>query len=413
MGSLKDLEEIFSPGAAIGSIEQFCGRTDQLERASKALRKKGISLTIYGFRGVGKSSLGYQVISMARRDKSFEDMEGEVVLPKKKFHVTYCSVAFGVSDVNGIILEVLSAPDGVGEHLPAEQKTEVRDIKLGVGIGSAKLGGGKSVSQVTQGVRSQISSLLLNSITRQKKDSGLDCLIVIDELDRVADKSGLAELIKACEKYPVKFVLIGISTDIERLLDDHTSIKRQLRGGTILVPPMTQDETREIMVQANSDLAGRIEFSTNSIDYIVNLSEGHPYLVHCIGDACLDLAQDMGRKIVTERMANKAMQNLASDESFDLEASYRKAVKGSAYREYVLKAFAETKDSEMRTKEVYSRIESETFIERASIGTFTGHLAKEEYGSPIENIRHGVYQFTDNIFKVYCRSRPFSYWEIK
>ena len=68
-----DLQNVFTPAAAIEDSDRFSGRQEQLDKISMALQSEGTQIVIYGNRGVGKSSLARQLSRLARGDQTVID----------------------------------------------------------------------------------------------------------------------------------------------------------------------------------------------------------------------------------------------------------------------------------------------------------------------------------------------------
>lgn len=406
-----NIHKVFSPGKALSSIGQFCGRQDQLEKSARALLQDGISIVIYGFRGVGKSSLALQVKAIAENDQDAINRLPENLRMDFSFFTSLANCAYGIEDVNQVILEILSESGDLNKYLPEERREEVNKIRLAVGASKAKLTGEKSTQKTSGRVDSQLSSIFAATVkiavSQSKKE---EVLVIVDEFDKVSEKTHFAEFMKSVEHLPVRFVVVGISDDVSQLLDDHKSVQRQIRGGTIYVPAMSHQEQLQIFSHANDKLHGEYEFSEPAQEYIANCASGHPYLVHCLGYNSLLAAEKNHTRMVTQKIAETALSDLTNDAEFDLEKSYKDAVKGSDIREYLLKAFADQPDEELLTKVVYPTILKEAGIPRNSLNSYAGHLVKEEYGAPLRRLGYGRYRFQDNVFKAYCRVRPYLFW---
>jgi Cdc6-like AAA superfamily ATPase len=71
-----------------------------------------------------------------------------------------------------------------------------------------------------------IEELLLKSVSRLAEEHKQRVLIVIDEVDRMKEKVGLAAFIKVASSSDLKFVLVGIAESVSDLLTDHRSLER-------------------------------------------------------------------------------------------------------------------------------------------------------------------------------------------
>ncbi|MFO1201729.1 MAG: ATP-binding protein [Tabrizicola sp.] len=412
---------VFSPNSVIESIRDFAGRQEQLEKAATALSMKGASIVIFGYRGVGKSSLAQQVRHIAENDEATISRLPDDLQHNYSFKSFFINAAFGVDDVNGALLGFFGDDQDLRKYLPRQLLKAVDDLQLS---GSLKVSPVKNMVEVTAGsnlkhseetapiqVDRTIFTAFRSAVLNCSKDIGRELIFFIDEFDKIKHKNGFGDFMKACEMLPVRFCLVGIAQDIPSLLADHESARRLIRDGQIRVPPMSEAEQQEIFTGVHEKLDGAYEFSVDARNFIISCSQGHPYIVHKLGHEALLLAKRRQYKMVTESIARQALKAITKDPSaFDLESQFRQAVKDSSHREYVLKAFSKVDGDEIRTKVVYAKIAEDAEIRRESIPTFVGHLLKEEFGQPLVKVRHGVYRFRDRIFKAYCAARPYDFW---
>jgi hypothetical protein len=109
-------------------------------------------------------------------------------------------------------------------------------------------------------------------------------LIVLDELDRLADDdalTALADTIKTLSDHAVAstIVLVGVARSIGELVGEHASIVRALVQ--IEMPRMSRSELAEILTKVceKASLTAR----QAAIDQITVLSEGLPHYTHLLG----------------------------------------------------------------------------------------------------------------------------------
>lgn len=408
-----NIHQVFSPGQAITSIDEFAGRQQQLERAASALSMRGVSIILFGYRGVGKTSLARQVLQIAQGDKETMARLPAYLQTPLSYEAIFFSAAYGVGDTNSLISQVLTDDSGLRQYISDSAAERARSVSGGLSFGPMRLSANSSETRAVDAVPQEVLQVFKNAIRNCKSETGSDVVIFVDEFDKIGSQAGFAEFMKACEDLPVRFVLVGVSKDLAGLLADHASIARQIRNGQIYVPPMTESERSQIFEQIHDKLSGEYVFAPAAVEYISKLSLGHPYIIHVLGHQSLIVAAEKGVSDITDRVVKVAFQRLTTDDNFDLEITYRRAVRGSAQREFVLKAFA-LEDSEIiKTKAVYNWIEQKSDIPRNSIPTYAGHLCSEEYGAPLQSEGYGAYRFQDNVFKAYCRERQFDFWTPK
>jgi hypothetical protein len=99
----------------------------------------------------------------------------------------------------------------------------------------------------------------------------------------------------------------------------------------------------------------------------------------------------------------KAIAENASDPV--LEGRYRTAIRASPQREIVIKALAESQDSqsEILTTNAY-KVALERGVENPS--QLVGQLVTEEYGAELVKMRERYYRFKDSLFAAYVKAHP-------
>ena len=98
-------------------------------------------------------------------------------------------------------------------------------------------------------------------------------LILLDEFDVIADKSGMGSLIKSLTSPDIKFGICGIGQILGALISDHRSVSRLIEQGAVHVSRMTPQETCSIFSTAQKLFDDIVSFHPNVIDRVVELSE--------------------------------------------------------------------------------------------------------------------------------------------
>jgi hypothetical protein len=169
---------------------------------------------------------------------------------------------------------------------------------------------------------------------------------------------------------------------------------------------MSAAELGEIVAIAESSLNNYLSFNNEAVARIVELAQGHPYMVHLIGKYALRTAYSSGDLIITAALIDDTLRSIAERAADPvLEARYKKAVASSEQREIVLKSLAETQapDGEIWTTNAY-KIALEQGVDNSS--QYVGQLVTDEYGSEVEKLRERYYRFHDSLFAAYVRARP-------
>lgn len=406
--------EIFTPDNAISSIEAFAGRQPQIDLLADALQTAGTHIVIYGNRGVGKSSVARQLEALATSDPDTLARLTHKPLRKPDFLPVRFAADDSIVDIQTLLVRLLQSNKALAPWLPLEVKQTTSKLAGNLeasfaGI-KAGIGGGKEAVVAKPQIQQEIVGHFQNACDAVA-ESGVTrdgLLLIIDEFDRIKEKSGFASLIKAAEGSRVRFAIVGVARDIEELVSDHASINRQIAGGSVLIPPMSEAEIEQIFVKAHERMEGSVVFSGEAIEYICSCARGHPYIVHLIGRQALIKAVRRGEKSITPAAAREALKEIsAPGSSIPLELDYRRAVKNSPAREFILKTFARQEVEPIRTTEVYEYISRNAPIEKEAISVYMGHLCGAEFGPVLEKTGERYYRFVNSVFKAYASARDY------
>lgn len=419
--TLSAVENAFQPSREVEDVERFAGRKEAVSDSYFGLISAGTNLAVVGNRGVGKSSLARQVLRIANGDNSLLD---RLELPSDEtldYLAIYFACGNSTKDVPDLLTKLLTTSsclrDWIYEIPKAQKEIQTLAPRLSAGFPgfSASLGGEKSKQvESTPAVPSHdIESVFLNvclAIAEQGiAKSGL--LIVIDEFDQIANPSGAAGLFKslATNAPGVKFCIVGVAQDVQNLIKEHGSADRLFAGSVIRLPPMPDDELREIIRIAELEIGQAIIFTDDATNELISLAQGHPYMVHLVGKYALRTVYSERRDRVTHDDVSNALRSMAQRAADPvLEGRYKKAIGSSAPREAVLKSLASVvkTDGECWTTDAY-KVALDKGVDNAS--QYVGHLVTEDYGAEIEKIRERYYRFKDSLFAAYVNARPWQY----
>lgn len=405
---------VFTPAQEVQEVERFAGRSDELQALATALQSEGAQIVLYGQRGVGKSSLARQLQRLATNDD-----EILARLPRRPFEVldflpVYVACDDSISTVEGLLLRLLSDEEALAPWMPFKvvERDSSGEIGAKFSVKVIELGGQRtdSIKERAQEVESDIVSVFVNAckqIVRSEVAShGL--LLIVDEFDRLKNRTGLASLMKTLGPEGVTFALVGVATTVQDLVTEHESVARQLADGSVKVPPMTDAELNEIFDRAEALLGNEYVFEPAARDWIVRISRGHPFYVHLIGKHALLRVISRGQTKINEETANEALSEIALKGSAPIqESTYKTAIGHSYTRETILKKFADRAEDEIHTTELYAGLSRQLGIEPSAVSVYVGHLATEKYGGVLVKTRERYYRFTDSLFKAYAAARPF------
>jgi len=410
------IHRAFSPAREIQDPELFVGRRLEIENGLSALMNRGGFLVIIGLRGVGKSSIAYQLKLIAEgNNRLIQILNLERFIPRKGFSfiVHYFRCDRFVNNTSVLLKRILFG-DNDNPSLFSLTKTgdkyvvEFKKALEGEGGGSfgfAKVGltGVREVTYapyISDDLIQQFRQVL--AVVRKDNQDRTGLLILIDEFDTIPDKSGFASIVKACSSDFVKFGVIGVATSVSELLQEHYSIGRQT--DIIHVPLMPYDELIHILKRAEHLVGRTITFDDEASNEIALKSEGFPYFTHFLGKEAMLLAFHHRSPRVTLQDVQLVFQRLIEGRLTTIyEDLYHGIVKESPQRELLLKLFADEKSDEIFIRPIYATAKELGISNPSQV---MREITNSKAGSQVlVKVRDQYYRFMDPVFKVYVRMR--------
>jgi hypothetical protein len=413
------LFQVFSPAKEVELPEKFAGRAKQVLRLTDALHVGGSCPVIYGHKGLGKSSLALQVERIAKGDVELLDDLGQIdraLAEEARFIVLPVTCTDAVRDLDGLLRLLINAADGVVAEAESAGKFKLveKQTKRGISLKPFTY----ETTRKYEDAKGQSLSADLSLAERLDKICCLlsdmyeqPVLFVIDEVDRVEQTKGLASFLKAYSSDRLKFILVGIGNNISDLLADHASLERSLAA--VEVKLMEAPELEEIVVRAETALAALghgLAFAPDAKRLLSRIAAGFPWFVHVLGQQALVNTFDAGQSVVPADAVDRAAADMiANDFTQQFSDRYQRAVRDSPSREIVLRAFAEWRQADVPTREIYQVARS---LGVSNPSAYKGHLCKREYGPVLfepDLQGQGLVRFHDEMFKAYIRIRPSLY----
>lgn len=340
--------------------ERFVGRANLLQDCIRALNA-GLSLiAVYGKRGVGKSSLLRQIQQMALGDYTLARNAGLrdsiPARPRRYLTVYYTCDAF-IADGLNLLTRLCNDQhdeDGLLRLVPDDGKevvefTRAKEVNAGADLKVVNWGvKGVETSKyarvvpgdIVQTFRNHLDAIVTHQVKKRMKRDAL--LILLDEFDVVANKTGLGSLIKSLSSESVKFAICGIAKDLNDLVHDHASVERLLEDGAIHIRPMPFDESEGIIFRAEALFDGEISFDPRVTREIAEKCEGYPYFVQLLGKACVEAANRIGTRRIDKSVLDTVLRDVADGTAFPtLEREYQRAIGDSDGRQILLHLLAE------------------------------------------------------------------------
>lgn len=404
--------------------QRFSGRSKEIVAIAQALHQGGAIPLIHGERGLGKSSLALQLSRIAQGDV---ELLNEIARPDliidgdQRMMTFYVACEDSTKNLKGLLKLLISAVGGLKHQLSQERgdlyelvdKKTKRSLSLKIfKAETTKTYDAQRQERELKGLSlSQHLVVLCESLS---EIYGQPILFIIDELDRLNGVKGLASFLKSNTGPMLRFALVGIGDTEGEILKDHRSLDRQLIG--VPVPIMKRAELIAIVEHTEAYLADReldYSFTPSARAELAKLSSGFPWFVHVIGQQALMLASEANVSKIQRTHIDHAVEDLAEGRmASQFYSRYQRAVRDSNLREYVIRLFAEWRDQDIPTSEIYP-IATKLGVKNPSI--YTGHLGQSDYGSALMKSPtqdRALYRFRDEMFKVYVRIRRSIYENI-
>ncbi len=262
---LERIATSFRPSAPVDG-NAFSGREFQITTVVNACVQRGQHVMIFGERGVGKTSLANTLC---------KNLRGNFVIPECGTINCDQTTTF-----------------------PSLWKAILSEIPLSK---NAYANRNLSDADRTQGTFAQHlpENVTPHSIRTALQNRGR-FLIVIDEVDRIRDKTTttlLADTIKTLSDHAIDttLVLVGVAESIDTLIAEHESIQRALIQ--VHLPRMSQVEIDKIIDNGLENVGMTIEQDAKS--RIHKLSQGLPHYAHLLGMHSALMAAGQGRLQIT------------------------------------------------------------------------------------------------------------------
>lgn len=286
------LAAAFSPSAPIDQQALFSGRLAQLTDVLNAINQKGQHTVIFGERGVGKTSLA-RVLSGGLFINGHR-------IPTASINCDATTTFSGLW--HKILREISLVSNKQGVGFTATTTTDVTALS----------------TQLPQDVTPDDVRHLLSRIGKT--------MIVIDELDRLKDKSVaslLADTIKTLSDHAVDttLLLVGVADSVDTLIAEHQSVERALVQ--VRMPRMSPPELHQILDKGVETAQMTIESEARS--KISGLSQGLPHYTHLLGLYASQRAAGAGRTHVTVEDVRAAIDTALARAQQSIISTYHKA----------------------------------------------------------------------------------------
>lgn len=388
------MKRVLSPSHAIETPDLLKGRDKQLGDIRRALHMDGRQIFIYGYRGVGKTSLA-QTAAIQHQSSDADPIK------------------LGCSE-NGTFFQTIQ--DLFGKAFPSDPST----IKT-VLSGSA----GVKWKALSAEVKTSIEKGRIPNLTSLNEAVALTefvsaCyakqpVVLLDEFDLIKSpqEQGLfAGFVKqiADQRINIRFFFCGIADSIDQFFGSHESTYRYFF--TVKLDRLDISPRLEII-----DLAARalsIHVDDNTTRRIARISDGFPHFIHLVCEKLFwtvynDPRSDMR---ATPDHYETAVSEAVEDIQPYLRGPYEKATrKYTNDSEPILWAVADTHELQRQAREIYKSYErimghgNVKALTRERFNTRINALKTPAFGSIVTATRAGWYEYREKMMRGYARLR--------
>jgi hypothetical protein len=251
------ITEAFNAAQPVADRYALSGRYDELADLVGSVVDGNHHAFIYGARGVGKTSLARvfgDLVDEAGGDVFYHSASGDASF--EEVMTPYLHFVTALNDTLGID----------GRRAPLGPRFTARDV----------------AEALSGGARGRI-------------------ILILDEFDRIVDRrtrSELAAMLKLISDFRigVQMILVGISTDIVTLMEEHPSLRRHMAA--VRVGPIRPAGASGLLKEG-ARRAG-VAFGAKCHDAIVNITLGSPYHVRLLALNAALAAHRQGRTVIDE-----------------------------------------------------------------------------------------------------------------
>ncbi|MFT3962225.1 hypothetical protein [Propionivibrio sp.] len=411
---------------------RFVGRTELIRDCISALNSATGLISVFGKRGVGKSSLLRQIQQMALGEYTLAKRAGlaHLIPARPRTYLTvYYSCDSLIKDGKDLLARLCNdqnADDSLLRLIPNDGKeivefTRSKEVSAGADLKVVNWGarGVESskyarvvADDVVQTFRNFVTSVVVHQVHNRMKRDGL--LIILDEFDVIENKEGLGSLIKSLTTADVKFAVCGVGRDLADIIEDHASVERLIEQGVLAVKPMPLAEAEGIIHRAAELFSGEMRFEPGIAARLAELGQGYPYFVQLIGKQCVNEANARGTNLVDDSVLTKVLDDLRSGKAFPtLESAYQRAIGESEGRQILLHLLAEQPTEQSLFSDEIGRVVLKNTRQVAEeldiqfVNQLIPRLVEKRYGPILERVpeRQGVYEFVNPVLRQYIRLR--------
>ena len=392
----------FRPDKPIDNFEQFAGRAHELTVLIRSMFNTGHGnarhMIVTGPRGIGKSSFINQIHSVTDNgDDVLEKLDIDAGDFRFRFPVFKCRARQGQSAEH----IVSSLMDAMPTRLSAENVGNI----VGDFVSKLKL----SFSAPGINVEHQSESFTdlgrefvrtVSNLWSAIKDDCDGIVFIIDEIDTVAETSGIASFLKVTTEElvdagldKIAFYLVGVTGAMQKLMSDHPSIGRVFEN--VELRPMSQSESRDVIERTlqSSPSSRGIRVSDESVQWVVEMASGFPAIIHTL---CYEAFENDTDLVLDKSDFDKAAVEVVTRiKRAELGALLRKA--GAGRLQQILIAMADYDSPVVPLSFIGQQLNLES-------NQFSSQMNTLKERKVIENTKRGMYRYVDPMLRLYVQN---------
>ncbi|QFP77956.1 AAA family ATPase [Deinococcus sp. AJ005] len=384
------LAKVFTPASPVEDRSLFAGRLEQLASLWQVLDLRGMHGILYGERGVGKTSL----INILKIILEASQTAKDLIVAK---HSCYSQDDF--EEVWKKIFQEIKIPN---RFMVGEDRSQRP---------AARLDGYTRLSSIIKDDYTYTSREIVRTLSNIRVDKVVIILDEFDRLDSRFDKKLFADVIKNVSDahQNIKIIIVGVSDDVNSLVGQHESIRRNLKE--VNMPLMPPAELREIVLKGLSLLDLRI--SDENLSTIVELSAGYPYYTHQICYHACYMAIGSDKIFLDDAAIKYSIGQTIQDSKETIRHTFQGATMANQknfFKEVLYAcAICNTDEHGYFQASDLERILSRILGRQAKVQQFARHLTKlssPERGNVLicyGNSRKKRYKFTDPLMRAYIQ----------
>ena len=393
----------FRPDKPIDNFEQFAGRAHELTVLIRSLFNTGHGnarhMIVTGPRGIGKSSFINQIHSVTDNgDDVLAKLDIDAGGFRFRFPVFKCRARQG----QGTEHIVTSLMDAMPTRLSAENFRNivgdfVRTWKPSVSVAGVVNFEHQSAASTDIG-REFVRTV--SNLWSAIKDDCDGIVFIIDEIDTVAETSGIASFLKVTTEElvdagldQIAFYLVGVTGAMQKLMSDHPSIGRVFEN--VELRSMSHGESRDVIkrtLQSSSSSRG-IRVSEESMNWVVETAGGFPAIIHTL---CYEAYENDTDSVLDKKDFDKAADEVVSRiKRAELGELLRRAGAGNYRR--ILVAMAEYDSPVVPVSFIGGKLEKKS-------NEFSRNMDTLMERNIIERTDRGMYRYVEPMLRLYVQN---------